>query len=120
MSSTGAKTKSDPSWEFLQKPLSKADLLSAGDELGRVLGSTVFNLVHRTVIQEIQDEIMQSDPHEAKLREALYLEMKVAARYLNSMAAIYQQAQALSKEALVEEEANQQLIDESYGFYELH
>ena len=115
--STNGKTKPGKSLVFLDKPLTKDELLSAGESLGRVLESTAFMVAFRSLIQGYQDQILASDDHEHHKREWLRAKAQAASEMCSEMAEYYSLAKTMTKEQEVSEEANYRAEEEMRGFH---
>lgn len=68
--------------------------------------SPVYGIAHQSVIQNIQDEWLESEPHETQKREALYWKACALSQVSLEMAAMVQEAQALDEETVKREEIN--------------
>jgi len=78
----------------------------------------VMTLVVQSLVQEIADEWMETDPKEVQKREGLHAESRALARVLNRLASMSGQAMSLSEDVQRAELAAQQLRANSAGYGE--
>lgn len=102
--------------KFTHPPMSREELLATGEKAALLLNSQVFNLAHRSVIQDLQDQVLQTAPHEMQKREWLYTQMQALGTVSQALAVMVYQAQNVNQERLAEDERNQQHHDEMAGF----
>jgi phosphate starvation-inducible protein PhoH len=96
-----------------QLPPSRQELMSRGETASALLQSPVFNLAVRGTIENLQDEILQSQPGDTAGREALYFRMRGLNDVLAELAGYVHIAQSMSdREKEAEELAD--LAGEAY------
>ena len=96
--------------------LSAAEILSLGEQAATLLDAPVYNLAHRSVIQNLQDEWMSTQPHEREKREGLYQMIRGLSAISAEMAMMIEQARLLTETELTEERKLQLAYDENQGF----
>jgi hypothetical protein len=89
------------------RPSGRAELMAYGAELGVLLESTVFNIAWDSTVQDIQNEMVVAESDQEVLN--LKAELDAAGRLINKLSGMVASAKLLSKESLMEEEANRQL-----------
>ena len=99
-----------------ESPLSSQEILSQGENASKLLDSPVYNLAHRSVIQNLQDEWMSTSPHETQKREGLYQRVQALSGVANEMSMMIARAQQVSDAELQEERKLQLDYDENQGF----
>ena len=100
----------------LESPQTAEEIMSQGEEASRVLSSDIYNLAHRSVIQNLQDEWMTTAPHETQKREGLWHRVQALSAVAGEMAVMVANAKALSSEELAKESKMQLDYDENSGF----
>lgn len=102
---TNGKNKGNtPELTFLENPLTKDQLIERGESASRLLANPAFNLAFRSIIQSWQDQILESQEHETRKREGLYLKMHALGEAAGELEAYWRLAESLSAEQLSEEE----------------
>ena len=91
-------------------------MLSLGEEAGQLLNSPVYNLAHRSVVQNLQDEWMTTLPHEKEKREGLYQRIQALMAVAEEMAMMVEQARQISDDELANERKLQLAYDAESGF----
>ena len=92
---------------FEEEPISKQELINQGESAAQMLNNPVYNLSHRSAVTAIQDEWMQTSPHEKEKREGLYQEMRALSRVSLVFMEMVNEATALSDEDLNQERSNE-------------
>jgi hypothetical protein len=100
------KNGNSPRVIFSELPPSKEKLIQRGIDAANLLMSPVYGIAHQSVIQNIQDEWLESEPHEQQKREGLYWKACALSAVSLKMAAMIQEAQALDEETVKREEMN--------------
>lgn len=100
------KGASSPRIIFSELPPSKEEQIQRGVEAANLLMSPVYGIAHRSVIQNLQDEWLETEPHEHQKRESLYWKACALSQVSLEMASMVQEAQALDEETVKREEIN--------------
>ena len=96
--------------------LSISEILTLGEEASRLLDSPIYNLAHRSVVQNLQDEWVGTSPHETQKREGLYQRVQALSQVASEMAMMIARAQGLEDNELAKERKLQLAYDENSGF----
>ncbi len=99
-----------------ETPLSTSEILMLGEEASRLLDSPIYNLAHRSVVQNLQDEWVGTSPHETQKREGLYQRIQALSQVAAEMAMMIARAQSLEDNELAKERKLQLAYDENSGF----
>ena len=99
-----------------QPQLSAAEILSLGEQAANLLNAPVYNLAHRSVIQNLQDEWMATQPHEREKREGLYQMIRGLSAISSEMAMMVEKARQMGDDELAQERKLQLAYDENQGF----
>jgi len=97
-------------------PLTIDEISSQGEEASRLLDSPIYNLAHRSVVQNLQDEWVETSPHETQKREGLYQRVQALSMVASEMAMMIARAQSLEENELAKERKLQLAYDENSGF----
>ena len=89
------------------------EILSSGEEAARLLDSPVFNLAHRSVIVNLQDEWISTKAHEREKREGLYQMVRGLSAVSSELAMMVEQAKRVSEDELAQERKKQSIVDYS-------
>ncbi len=110
MSQDTKKTKgaNSPKIIFTEPPPSKEEQIQRGVEAAKLLTAPVYGIAHQSVIQNLQDEWLETEPHEQQKREGLYWKACALSAVSLEMAGMVQSASALSEEDIKREELNTQ------------
>lgn len=109
---------SDSRLTLTDAPLTRDEVINRGEKAAQLLGAPVMTLVVQSLVQEIADEWMETDPKEVQKREGLHAESRALARVLNRLASMSGQAMSLSEDVQRAELAAQQLRANSAGYGE--
>jgi len=109
---------SDSRLTLTDAPLTRDEVINRGEKAAQLLGAPVMTLVVQSLVQEIADEWMETDPKEVQKREGLHAESRALARILNRLASMSGQAMSLSEDVQRAELAAQQLRANSAGYGE--
>lgn len=103
---------------FLAMPLTREQILERGFEASQLLRAPAFNLAFRSTIQRWQDEILETEEHETRKREGLYLKMHALGEAVDELGGYYRLADSLSAEKLSEEERARLAMDaaQTHGY----
>ena len=98
--------------------ISSQQILSSGEQAATLLDSPVFNLAHRSVVQNLQDEWMATKPHEKEKREGLYQMIRGLSAVSGELAMMIEHAKRVSEDELAMERKKRQVTDydENTGF----
>ena len=96
--------------------LSAAEILSQGEQASNLLEAPVYNLAHRSVVQNLQDEWMTTQPHERERREGLYQMIRGLSAVSTELAMMIEQARMLTEDEMAKERKLQLAYDEQAGF----
>ena len=99
-----------------EEALSAAEILSMGEQAANLLDDPIYNLAHRSVVRNLQDEWMSTSPHESQKREGLYQQIRGLSAVAGEMAAMISQAQQVSDDELTRERKLQLAYSENSGF----
>jgi hypothetical protein len=99
-----------------ETPLSASEILSQGEEASRLLDSPIYNLAHRSVVQNLQDEWVATSPHETQKREGLYQRIQAVSMVAAEMAMMIARAQSIEDGAIAKERTLQLAYNENDGF----
>lgn len=102
--------------KFTPPTLRTEDLKARGQAAAELLNSPVYNLAHRSAVEDLQDQWMDTLPHETQKREYLYQMVQGMGESAKKLAEYVQAAQGLNLEDLASEEAAQRAEDENRGF----
>ena len=94
--------------------MSKGESIAIGERLAKLLGDPRFNIAYSSARMEILHEMAEVD-NPVELAN-LSQEHKFSARWMLRIEHYYKRAQAMSQEAVDQEEANQRALDEDMGF----
>ena len=87
-----------------------------GEQASRLLDSPVYNIAHRSVIQNLQDEWMTTDPKEKEKRQGLYQMVRGLSTVSSEMAMMIERARLISDDEMMKENKLQLAYDENTGF----
>jgi hypothetical protein len=111
------KSKSDkPSLQTTAPVLTAQEMLSQGEAASRLLDSPVYNLAHRSVVQNLQDEWMETKAHEKEKREGLYQMIRGLSAVASEMAMMVEQAKMLGNDQLEDERRLELAYNDNDGF----
>ena len=96
--------------------MSAGEILTQGEEASRLLDSPIYNLAHRSVVQNLQDEWVGTSPHETQKWEGLYQRIQAVSMVAAEMAMMIARAQSLEENELAKERKLQLAYDENSGF----
>lgn len=96
----------------LSEPLGKSEKQALGESARRLLQDTLFNLAYRSMRAQILEEIAATEWEQATKRETLYLELKVAGRFIERLADFIAVADQITEEERQNEE--RRLTDSEY------
>ncbi len=96
--------------------LTAQEILSQGEQASRLLDSPIYNIAHRSVIQNLQDEWMTTDPKEREKREGLYQMVRGLSTVSSEMAMMIERARLISDDEMMKENKLQLAYDENTGF----
>ena len=99
-----------------QEQLTISEILSQGEEASKLLDSPIYNLAHRSVVQNLQDEWAQTSPHETQKREGLYQRLQALSTVASEMAMMIAKAQNVEDDELTKERKLQLAYNENTGF----
>lgn len=108
--------KNTPEVRFDAAMKTSEEIKNQGEEAARLLDSPVYNLAHRSVIQNLQDEWMATNPHEREKREGLYHRIQALSTVSEELAVMVSLAKQLDDDALLKESKVQLAYDENTGF----
>jgi len=94
--------------KLTEPPLTREEVITRGERAAQVLGAPVMTLVVQSVMQELADEWVETDPKEVQKREGLHAESRGLARLLSRLTAMTARAMELSESAQRDELAAQQ------------
>jgi hypothetical protein len=77
---------------------SLVEMTQSGLKAAELLGNTTYNLAHQSVIRNLQDQWLNSEPHETRLREGLFSQAQALALVTNELSAMVVLANELSDE----------------------
>lgn len=83
---------------FEESPPSKEELISQGHKAAELLMNPVFGIAWSSVIQNLQDDWLTTEPHEREKREGLYWTACGLSRVGSELQALVLKAQELSDE----------------------
>jgi hypothetical protein len=110
-------SKSDkPSLQTTAPILTAQEMLSQGEAAARLLDSPVYNLAHRSVMQNLQDEWMETKVHEKEKREGLFQMVRGLSAVASEMAMMVEQAKMLGADKLEDERKLQLAYNDNDGF----
>jgi hypothetical protein len=113
----GKKPSADISPIKMQEmQLTASEILMQGEEASRLLDSPIYNLAHRSVVQNLQDEWVGTSPHETAKREGLYQRVQAVSMVAAEMAMMIARAQNIEDDELANERKLQLAYDENTGF----
>ena len=114
----GKHSQGDTPLKMQEEQMSAQQILSSGEEAARLLDSPVYNLAHRSVIQNLQDEWMATRPHEKEKREGLYQMIRGLSTVSGELAMMIEQAKRVGEDELAAERKKRQVTDydENTGF----
>jgi hypothetical protein len=97
---------------------SAQEILSSGEEAARLLDSPVFNLAHRSVVINLQDEWISTKAHEREKREGLYQMVRALSAVSSELGMMVEQAKRVNEDELAQERKRQNVVDynENTGF----
>ncbi len=75
-----------------------AEMAQSGLKAAELLGNTTYNLAHQSVIRNLQDQWLNSEPHETRLREGLFSQAQALSLVTNELSAMIVLANELSDE----------------------
>ena len=103
---------------MLEEQQSPSEILTAGEEAARLLDSPIFNLAHRSVVTNLQDEWIGTKAHEREKREGLYQMVRGLSAVSSELAMMVEQAKRVNEDELAQERKKQSLLDynEHSGF----
>lgn len=81
---------------FAAEPVSTQEKLTLGTAALRFLSDPVVNLAFRSMLDEIQTELRDTPREAVEVRESLYIEMRVATRFLDRMSRFHHAAQQIT------------------------
>lgn len=118
MSKTSENENKKPSQPAISKgePLTGEEIKNLGQQAADLLEAPVFNLAWGSMIQQIQDDWLETEPKEREKRESLHAEARAAMRMLDSLNLRYEAAMRVSED---ETRTNKELLfdyDEHSGF----
>ena len=116
MSKSHESRKNSPGLRHNETPKTPDEIRNQGEEAARLLDSPVFNLAHRSVIQNLQDEWMQTNPKEREKREGLYHRVQALSAVSEELAVMISLAKTLDDDELAKESKLQLAYDENTGF----
>ena len=96
--------------------LTADEIRSQGESAARLLDSPIYNLAHRSVVQNLQDEWMSTSPHEREKREGLYQRIQALSAISSDMAMMVEQVRTMNESELANERKLQLAYDENAGF----
>lgn len=96
--------------------LTAEEILTQGEQASSLLEAPIYNLAHRSVIQNLQDEWMTTQPHEREKREGLYQMIRGLSAISSEMAMMVEQARLMDEDDLAQERKLQLAYDENAGF----
>lgn len=103
----GAKKPKASSLHLENPPSTVDEILERGNESANLLNAPVYNLAHRSVIQNLQDQWLLTLPHETNKREGLYMKAVALSEVTLELETMIQAAQGLNISELQKEEYNQ-------------
>ena len=97
-------------------PPSAEELRRQGEAASQQLESPIYNLAHRSVIMNLQDEWMTTSPHETQKREGLYQQIRGLSAVAGEMAMMVNQAKQIEDDELAKERKLTVAYNENSGF----
>lgn len=108
--------KNTPEVQLSVVQKSSNEVKSQGEAAAELLNSPVYNLAHRSVVQNLQDEWMTTSPHEREKREGLYHRIQALSAVSEELAVMISLAKQLDDDELANESKVQLAYDENTGF----
>lgn len=102
--------------KFTPPVMAKDQLVSRGVEAANLMQSPAFNLAYQSTVAAIQDQIINTQPHETQKREWLNLQVQALGAVIGELSAFVGEAKALTAKALAEEADRQRQQSEQRGF----
>lgn len=93
--------------KFTPPVLTKQQILERGEQAAKQLQSPVFQLAYQSVVQSLQDQITNTEPHESQKREWLNLKVKALGDVSRELGLYVALAVQISDTSLAEESRNQ-------------
>tara|TARA_R110000772_G_scaffold2043_2_gene6991 strand:+ start:691 stop:1029 length:339 start_codon:yes stop_codon:yes gene_type:complete len=109
-STKNGEKKSSPKPTYNPEPLSKQELINQGEQAAALLNAQIYNEAHLRSIQQLQDQWMETHPHEREKREGLYHAMRGISQASLVLAAMVNEAVALS-----DDDFNKARLSDLYG-----
>ena len=75
-----------------------AEMVASGLKAAELLGNSAYNLAHMSVIRNLQDQWLNSEPHETRLREGTYNQAQALTLVTNELSSMVVLANELSDE----------------------
>ena len=104
---TGNSNSTSSGLHFTETPMAGDQIVTAGQEVARLLNSPQFNLAYQSVVKNLGIELLRTEAHEQKKREALYLEGKVLDRVIWKLRDCVAAAHQITQQEMQMEERNQ-------------
>jgi len=102
--------------KFTPPVMTPEQIKVSGEQAAQLLNSPIYNLAVNSVVEDLGQEILRSEPHEHNRREWLYTQGAAIGRMNTKLVEFVQLAQSLHMTDIAAEENAQHEEDASRGF----
>ena len=99
-----------PEITLTETPMTDGERIRLGEQAGQIVENPVWGLAFSNYLRRLQNQITDTEAHEVKARESLYLKQQILLEVHDELAIYIVEAARLNEEALQRERATQSMI----------